>query len=1033
MTLHDDATLVAPGELRADLLELFDTAEVPLHVLAAAPGLMDRSWRGSVELAAGPHGMLYAEALGEHRAALLELFARQIDQLPQTEAWLQVLQRWLGRLTRGECSVRQAQVPLFTRMMSRSDSSLLPMAPMTRQTLAADPPREFVVHLQGEVHQQARAWFTNIWTTLADDITPDVTAAIAESWAGALLAPIDLYHKVVSDYFQTALEGLDAETDDNPMIEVMTSFQRDAYQHAKGILRRYGGVFLADVVGLGKTFIGLSLLRYFQDQAQEHAVVVAPPAVCDAWQELAAEHRVELVTVSHGNLRQLEQHRSREILVIDESHNFRNVGTRRHELLTRWLTGESVDRKVILVSATPQNNRPHDVLHQLQLFPRNYQRLPFAGESLEGFFDEVRRGRADLRSLLQHVLVRRTRRFIKLTYPDATMRVRGSNGAMVEQPIEFPERVPGSLRYSIDEVYEGGLYENIIELLRDMHYAIYELGQYARPEFRDHPVIVNLRRSAGGVRGLMKVLLLKRLESSLHAFLITLRRLEDRLRTTLTRLVSEERVRVRTSLANLEGQADEVELVADAADEIDLLASMFDVESLRRELEHDLESVVLIREHVESQDLAHDAKRLRLESHLEQRPPALHRTIIFTQFADTAEYLHQWLGVRFGRSVWVSGSSGDARSVVRRFAPRANRASDIAPATQIDLLITTDTLSEGVNLQDADTLINYDLHWNPVRLVQRAGRIDRIGSPNEKIHVLSFLPELGLERELGLEMVVRRRMEEIISVFGADQRELPAEDEPDVDGAVAAFTGEALEDAGDDDLDVMSEHLERVMNLRRSDPEQFDRIRSLRPGRRGVSPSRTPGLTALRVGWHWAFCGRGEEGIVRLQDHEALERLWQHAVAGDAAPDLEPLERRTLHVQFEQLVEEAREVFEAEAATLREQRRRPRLVPREQWVLERLERYQEMCLEQRRPLVGRMIAWVRMGQYQTILRRFASGWQREQLSPESIFTEMKRLLRRYALIDEELGEVEVVASMFGAEEMAERLSDPGPGIAEERR
>ena len=261
--------------------------------------------------------------------------------------------------------------------------------PITESALTKSA--ELNVELTGQEHDKARFWFEQ-YALQSDDISMQISDILTESWAGELTSPSDLYHKILTSYFWSTIEGLDLKADDNPLIDQLTEFQLEAYQYAKGILRRYGGVFLADVVGLGKTFIALAILRHLQDRYGEHAVVIAPPNVLHAWRALAAEFRVELQTVSLGKLDDLHLYSNREVLVIDESHNFRNKGTQRYEKIQEWLrpSGLPSDKKVLLLSATPQNNRPADVKHQLAFFPDNYSRLPFRGESLDSWFSEVK-------------------------------------------------------------------------------------------------------------------------------------------------------------------------------------------------------------------------------------------------------------------------------------------------------------------------------------------------------------------------------------------------------------------------------------------------------------------------------------------------------------------------------------------------------------------------------------------------------------------------------------------------------------------
>ena len=346
-------------------------------------------------------------------------------------------------------------------------------------------------------------------------------------------------------------------------------------------------------------------------------------------------------------------------------------------------------------------------------------------------------------------------------------------------------------------------------------------------------------------------------------------------------------------------------------------------------------------------------------------------------------------------------------SFARRFSPKSNRC-EVSSENQIDLLISTDALSEGVNLQDADTLINYDIHWNPVRLIQRAGRIDRIGSENETINIASFLPEAGLESALGLEAVLRRRIHEFLTVFGEDSHVLPSDDKLDPTAAAAAFTGEALE-AGDDDMDGLSRHVERLLQLRREQPSEYGRILEIRPGRHAASIGSIPGTVVARLGWFWRFWTRDQHGeTAAIDDLRGLDALFAHSEAGEAGnPTIET--RQVLS----RLIDHARAEFEPLAASFREQRLRPRMTPPETFVLERLESYKRVCIASRRAHVDELIAWVRGGYGQIQLRRVGRIWKREALPAEVVFNETRVLFSRFPAVHEELGHTEVVGAVIG--------------------
>jgi superfamily II DNA or RNA helicase len=997
--MTESRLLVAPGELRAALLELFHEERDDVGFVSAAPGLLPTGYHGHAELSRDPYARLSAEHATAHRAALLRFFASDIDGLSMTDEWWERINAWLQAIRAGGAEFRYLpRDPIHTRLVSRVVESYLPGGPLTRHGPELD------LRLVGAAHEQARAWLAALYEQ-SEDLTGEVEKALAESWAGELLSPEDLYLKVLAEYFEPMLGEMDIGADDNPLVSHLTEFQRSAYQAAKGILRRYGGVFLADVVGLGKTYIALALISWLQRALDQHTVVIGPPAILPQWDALASEFRLTLRTVSTGKLDELDRLSDREILVVDESHHFRNRSTLRYEKLQQWLRpeGSSASRKVILLSATPQNNHPRDVQQQLALFPDDHQPLPYPGESMDDFFRLVETGRASLSELLTHVLVRRTRRFIKENYPDATILGRDENGEPCQVHLQFPERVSGEdqcLRYRIDEAYGGRLYDDVMATLRSLAYPLHSLIGYVRQGSHLDSRLDGLRRAGTSVRGLFRVLLLKRLESSVAAFRESLRRLRERLEDALRDLRERGVVRVNRR------PPDEEDPWLDREVEVD--ASLFDADALCNALEHDLSRVSALVDavHVER---GRDTKLERLREYLTHRSPRAHRTLIFSQFADTADYLQEELGDRFGRTALVSGRSGNVMKSAQRFSPTAMRV-DVPADEQLDLLIATDVLSEGVNLQDADTLINYDLHWNPVRLIQRAGRIDRIGSEHDEIHIASFMPERGLEANLGLETVLRRRIDEFIEVFGDDSAVLPATELPEAEEVITAYTGEAFARAEElDETDGMSRHFERLNALRRGDPERLDHLRSLRPGKRSTSNAEAAAVAACRVGWHWTFYSWPQQvpdALIEVaNDLRGLDLLFAHARTDSAEP--------AHHTAFSALATAAMARFEPAAELFRQRRTRPRLTPAEEFILRSLDEYSMVSPSSRRELIAGVRDWVLAGQQKIRLQQLGRRWRNQGFPAPAVFQEVAALFRRFPVREEELGEAQLSGLVIG--------------------
>ena len=994
-------TLAAVGELRTGQFEILEGDRANLDILVAAPG-HTRLPQSAVGLYRRPAMALPMRLARELQAHFLDELASDIDTLPKGVSWGERLGAWAQALRTDQTRVRfWDSSPLYTRLISRPGKSLVFAEPIHADALALS--NEIRLNVEGDEHRRVRAWFMELFDR-SGDISSDVRACIEGSWAGQPLTPRDAYLKVLASYFDEVLYSLDRDFDTNPLLEHLTEFQIEAYHYAKFILRRYGGVFLADVVGLGKTYTAMALLKHLQDSGGEHAVIVAPPKILPAWEALAAEHRVEVKLVSLGKLSRLAEYSDREILVVDESHNLRNADTGRYAELAEWVRppGEPATRRVLLLSATPQNNSVTNLRNQLGLFPDNYAPLPLKAESLDSWCREVRAGARSASELLQHVVVRRTRKYIKAAFPGAVLKQRNHDGTYTTMPIRFPVRRSGAeqcLRYSLTETYHSGIYQQILQGLRTLRYPLHSLGEYLSTEGAEDPRARGVRRARNTVRGLFKVLLLKRLESSAYAFCISLERLKRRLEDALH---NHDR-----GFVLLAGETVDDEAGEDEPLDRSLPVSLFDDARFLKAMREDHIEVKRLLSMVEGLDATTDAKVHRLMAFLERRPPGKHKTLIFSQFVDTVMYVADAVRSKYPDVAVATGADSQALNRARQFSPRSNRYTLKDGERETSTLVSTDVLSEGVNLQDADTLINYDLHWNPVRLIQRAGRIDRIGSEHEEIEVASFLPESELEAGLGLEEVLRRRIREFIDVFGEDSQVLPEDASPQEDKMLRAYSGEGMDldqDESDSELDALSKHQEQLLSLRRDSPEEYSRIIALRNGRFATVEGGGTDIAASRVGSFWYFWttrdGEGAEVGARhaLDAFQLNTRQTQAATAGTLAG-------------WEKLgVVEAR--FQAAADMLRLQQSQPRLSPSMVAALKSLEQYLDSCPEARRQLAQAVLDGARARAGHPTLERSAHRWRKDRLGPAVVFAECKRLIGAVSSPSEELGDAVVVAGSF---------------------
>jgi superfamily II DNA or RNA helicase len=641
-------------------------------------------------------------------------------------------------------------------------------------------------------------WFERVWAESADFKDELIELLDASKFGAKEYSPYQVYLKALYEYFKDAL-GEEVTGLGKSAVE-LAEFQADAAKKARRILERYDGVLIADSVGLGKTWIGKKLLEDFAYHRRQKAVVICPASLRDMWRRELASATIAAQVLSMEELGREgfdpARYGDADCLLIDESHNFRNDKANRYLALDTLIQrngGRGRDgnrKKVILISATPINNDLLDLASQVRLFTQNepdYFRDAGIGD-LNAYFRRARRlARAEglppgvlLSNLLEEIMVRNTRPFIRAAYPNATIK---------GEKVVFPERRLHKVDYDLGSAC-GGLYQEIVEAIEQLALAPYKLEEYRKKaEVRDeqeHEWAVGREQALVGI---FKIRFLKRLESSIHAFRESLRRALTFEETYLDYLLdgtvvsSKDFQKALRFLARDEEDepaagslAEELDAVKEARQYIESLPKVdlnqYRLRDLRRDVEED---VRLLRRLFElTEGLAErDGKLERLKELLAGELRG-NKVLIFSSFKDTSRYIHRrltgqecqaWREVAGSPTIRRidSGNHPDERGhILGLFAPVAN-GREVAAADQIDILVSTDVLSEGQNLQDCGVLINYDLTWNPIRLVQRSGRIDRIGSLHTKdgIRIHNLFPERELEDLLKLV----ERLSERISVI----------------------------------------------------------------------------------------------------------------------------------------------------------------------------------------------------------------------------------------------------------------------------
>jgi len=662
----------------------------------------------------------------------------------------------------------------------------------------------------GQYTQLVIDWFDELWD-LADPF--DLAAVYEERWKPH--EPWIVFLRMLYELY-----GLDEEDDDfSAALGLnLTGFQRDGVARSLRILDELGGVLVCDEVGLGKTFIAGEIIHQAAVRGRQQVLIVVPAALKDStWVPFLRQfglysNRVQVVTYDDlrlGTKLEVQNLDQYALVVIDEAHNLRNTATQRAEAIKELLGGE-YRKRVVLLTATPVNNSLLDLQSLVSYFVKNdAQFAPLGIPSIAGYIKRASDMDPDALSpehlfdLMDQVAVRRTRKFIKDNYRGEHLI--GPGGMPIE--IEFPSPVVYRADYDLSP--EGQV------LLDAVIYALEvpDAGPIARRlsgESRDPERLSMARYTTSLYRlnedvegrqvsnsGLLRSALLKRLESSAHALGNTLGRLIRSHETFLTGLAGGV-VLTGEALDEFAASDEEIEDFLDAVDTEEISgidsAELYDLADLTEQVELDLELLRRLREHADTAASADDPKAAELIGLLEENAQIAARpsrdavsetdrrkVIVFSTYTDTIRHLREAVVAaienapddsplasyrgRITNAIFGSKTGIDQESrahTLARFAPATagRRDADGSPLDEdrYDLLFTTDVLSEGVNLQQAGHIINYDLPWNPQRMVQRHGRIDRIGSHHKFVRFGCFFPGRNLDRLLGLEATLQRKL-----------------------------------------------------------------------------------------------------------------------------------------------------------------------------------------------------------------------------------------------------------------------------------
>lgn len=770
---------------------------------------------------------------------------------------------WIKRKVTFKSNVTNEKM---TGFMTVDQSTYMPINGFTTVDLGCERGNNAYYPVQKTESYENAKYFLNLFEQIWNDKKKlqEVTDTVIESISVAyqenspefiyFFILYNIFHEFLDDISEDELPNEATGFKQSKIWGMLYDFQKDAVLAIVNKLEKYNGCILADSVGLGKTFTALAVIKYYENRNRS-VLVLCPKKLSENWNTYKtnyinnpiAEDRLRYDVLYHTDLSRskgvsngidLERLNwgNYDLVVIDESHNFRNgAGTHANTQENRYMKlmdkviRAGVKTKVLMLSATPVNNRFVDLKNQLAIAyegdSENMNQRLDTTKSIEEIFKQAQRSfnawsklepkkrttnallqtlDFDFFELLDSVTIARSRKHIEKYYN-------------VNEIGKFPERrKPISLRPRLTDLNSAINYNEIYEQLMLLSLCIYTPSNYIFPSKMQKYIELTHNKGEGltqigreeGIRRLMSINLLKRLESSVNSFQLTLNRIKTLIEDTIEAIDDFEKYGA-ANIDMVEASESEFDIDDDNTDyftvgkkvKIDL-ADM-DYKTWRNELKADAEVLELLTFMVSDITPEHDSKLqelLKLISDKIENPinPGNKKVLVFSAFSDTAEYLYEnvstYIKKKYGLDTAVitgsidgkttiNGFKANLNNVLTCFSPKSKGRDVLMPGskTEIDILIATDCISEGQNLQDCDYLVNYDIHWNPVRIIQRFGRIDRIGSRNEQIQLVNFWPDMDLDEYINLKGRVETRMKISIMTSTGDDDLINPEEKGDLE------------------------------------------------------------------------------------------------------------------------------------------------------------------------------------------------------------------------------------------------------------
>ena len=719
--------------------------------------------------------------------------------------------------------------------------------------------------------------FEELWSR-GIPITEDYIEAVEKrTWLRNDITPYEIYLKTLYEFFKEEINAdKDMLAEDLlPDGYMRLQYQIDAVVQAKKILEAYNGVFISDVVGLGKTYICAMLAKSLK---KGRKLIICPPVLVDYWKDVLLEFDVAAEVESLGKLDSILEKGDVDkyrYVFIDEAHRFRNDKTESFSQLHKICFG----KKVVLISATPINNYSSDIENQITLFQPKHNSTIVGVKNLEQFFrdlrakenkytkgtqmylDQVRKNSEEIRDkILRHIMIRRTRSEIIEYYKDDLDR----------QGLSFPKLgTPEPIAYVFDED-TNNVFNDTVELIKNFKYSRYKPLVY----LKDTKKYASLLAAQHNMGGFMKSVLVKRLESSFYAFKNTLRRFEESYEKFIDMYeTGEVYISKKVDVYDMLDSGDDDKLMALVEDDIVMhfKSDEFD-DKFIKDLKWDISKLRYLRETWDT--ITDDPKLYQFKEELKTNKKLIgNKKIIFTESKETAEYLESNLRNLFGdRVVSYTGASNHImKSLIEQsFNPKYKDKKDL-----YDVLITTDVLAEGINLHQSNALINYDLPWNPTRIMQRVGRINRVGTEHTQIYVFNFFPTAATSKHLPLKDRIIEKLQAFHDTLGEDFKYLSEEEEV---SSQKLFNDLNMDlNAEEDSANPELKYLAVIRQIRDNDKTLFEKIKRLpkkaKTGRNSSMVNKEATITFIRKGALKSFFKAENNNTEQLAFIDAIEYL----------------------------------------------------------------------------------------------------------------------------------------------------------------